>query len=246
VTGGAGAILVVQHEDDCPPALFGGWLAELGCRLAVRRPYAGDELPDLDGYDGLLVLGGPMGADDDAKHRWLGPTKDLIRTAVETGLPTLGICLGHQLIAAALGGEVTRNPRGQQLGLLDVGWTDAARDDALLAPVATPRRGVQWNDDVVARLPDGATLLASTARGEIQAARFAPSAWGVQLHPEVDTAVLRPWAASDKGSHEAAGIDQARLLADIDTARAELDAAWRPLAVSFADRVERHRAERRQ
>ncbi|MCW2766271.1 MAG: glutamine amidotransferase class-I [Nocardioides sp.] len=246
MTGGAGTILVVQHEDDCPPALFGDWLAEQGCRLDTRRPYAGDGLPDLEGYDGLLVLGGPMGADDDAQHHWLGPTKERIRTAVESGMPTLGICLGHQLIASALGGQVVRNPFGQQLGLLDVGWTDNARDDALLAPVATPRRGVQWNDDVVGRLPDGATLLACTERGEIQAARFAPRAWGVQLHPEVDTAVLRPWAASDQGSHEAAGIDQEALLADIDGARDELDAAWRPLAASFAEQVGQFRAGRRQ
>lgn len=244
MTGGAGTILVVQHEDDCPPALFGDWLAELGCRLDVRRPYAGDELPGLEAYDGLLVLGGPMGADDDAKHHWLGQTKERIRAAVEADLPTLGICLGHQLIASALGGEIVRNPLGQQLGLLEIGWTEEASDDALLAPLATPRRGVQWNDDIVRRLPDGATLLAQTGRGEIQAARYAPSAWGVQLHPEVDTAVLRPWAASDLGSHEAAGIDQAALLADIDAARDELDAAWRPLAASFADRVRRFAAER--
>ncbi|MCW2797669.1 type 1 glutamine amidotransferase [Nocardioides sp.] len=245
MSGGAGTILVVQHEDDCPPALFGGWLSESGCRLDVCRPYADDDLPVLDGYDGLLVLGGPMGADDDSEHHWLGPTKDRIRAAVETRLPTLGICLGHQLIASALGGEVTRNPHGQQLGLLDIGWTGAARDDALFAAVATPRRGVQWNDDVVARLPEGATLIAGTARGEIQAARFAPRTWGVQLHPEVDTAVLRPWAASDKGSHEAAGIDQESLLGAIDAAREELDAAWRPLAASFAEQVAFYRAGRR-
>jgi len=237
-------VLVVQHEDDCPPALIGTWLVEAGCRLDVRRPYAGEELPGLAAYDGLLVLGGPMGADDDATHAWLGPTKALIRTAAGTGLPTLGICLGHQLIASALGGLVTRNPLGQQLGLLDVGWTDAAREDELLGPLATPRRGVQWNDDVVARLPDGARLLAATARGEVQAVRYATHSWGVQLHPEVDAAVLRPWAASDQGSHEAAGIDQEALLAEIDAARPELDAAWRPLAVSFAAQVDRFAAER--
>jgi len=76
--------------------------------------------------------------------------------------------------------------------------------------------------------------------------RYAPHAWGVQLHPEVDAAVLRPWAASDRGSHEAAGIDQEAVLAEIDVARAELDAAWRPLAASFAGQVERFAAERRR
>ena len=237
-------VLVVEHEDKCPPARVGDWLVEAGCTVEVCRPYAGDELPDLAAYDGFLVLGGPMGADDDAKHAWLGPVKDRVRDAVATGVPTLGICLGHQLIAVALGGTVGRNPRGQQLGLLEVGWTSDAVDDALLGALATPRRGVQWNDDVVTRLPDGATLLAATGAGEVQAARFAPAVWGVQLHPEVDVEVLRPWAESDRGSHEARGIDQAALLRDIAGARAELDAAWRPLAAGFAA-LARDRAGRR-
>jgi GMP synthase (glutamine-hydrolysing) len=240
----APTVLVVEHERDCPPALFGEWLAGAGCALDVRRPYAGDELPGLTRYDALLVLGGPMGANDDDKHAWLGPVKDRIRAAVVEDVPTLGICLGHQLIAVALGGDIERNPLGQQVGMLEVGWTPEAATDALMGPIATPRRGVQWNDDVVTRLPDDAVLLATTGRGEIQAARYAPSMWGVQLHPEVDADVLRPWAASDRGSHEARGIDQDELLRDITGARAELDAAWRPLAVGLAALASRHARRR--
>ncbi|MCW2843614.1 MAG: glutamine amidotransferase class-I [Nocardioides sp.] len=227
-------VLVVEHERECPPGLFGEWLAAAGCALDVRRPYAGDELPELAPYDALVVLGGPMGAKDDDKHAWLGPVKDRIRTAVADAVPTLGICLGHQLVAVALGGDVDRNPLGQQVGMLGVGWTPEAATDALLGPLATPRRGVQWNDDIVTRLPAGAVLLAETEHGEIQAARYAPTLWGVQLHPEVDADILRPWAASDRGSHEARGIDQDAVLRDIEGARAELDAAWRPLAVGLA------------
>jgi GMP synthase (glutamine-hydrolysing) len=227
-------VLVVEHAADCPPALLGEWLAAEGCTLDVRRPYAGDDLPDPTAYDALLVLGGPMGAEDDDQAPWLPVVRDRVREAVRDATPTLGVCLGHQLIAVALGGTIARNPAGQQLGLLDIGWTEAAAGDALLGPLATPRRGVQWNDDVVTALPDGATLLAATPAGEVQAARFAPAVWGVQLHPEVDGRVLRPWAASDRGSHEARGIDQDALLASVDDARAELDAAWQPLAASFA------------
>jgi len=237
-------ILVVEHEDKCPPALVGDWLLEAGCALEVCRPYAGDALPDLAAYDAFLVLGGPMGAEDDAKHAWLGPVKQRVRDAVATGLPTLGICLGHQLIAVALGGTVDRNPRGQQLGLLEIGWTAEATADELLGAVASPRRGVQWNDDVVTRLPEGAALLAATGEGEVQAARYAPAAWGLQLHPEVDVEVLRPWAESDRGSHEARGIDQDALLRDIAGAREELETAWRPLAAAFAA-LARDRAGRR-
>lgn len=234
-------VLVVEHDRECPPALFGEWLTEAGCDLSVSRPYAGDELPAPAPYDGLVVLGGPMGANDDAKHPWLAPVKELLRDARATDLPTLGICLGHQLAAVAFGGSVAANPLGQQVGLLGVGWTAAARADRLFEPLSWPRRAVQWNDDVVTELPDGATLLAATDRAEVQVVRYAPLMWGVQLHPEVDVPVLRPWADSDRGSHETRGIDTDALLRDIDAARAELDDAWRPLAVGFAALVaERH------
>ncbi|KQW43971.1 hypothetical protein ASC77_21495 [Nocardioides sp. Root1257] len=232
----SGRVLVVEHDAECPAALMGTWLTEAGCTLDVWRPYAegAGELPGPASYDGLLVLGGPMGADDDAKHGWLGPVKELLREVRGSGLPTLGICLGHQLIASALGGRVERNPRGQQVGLLDVGWTDAAAADPLLGPLATPRRGVQWNDDLVTALPAGATLLAETAYGEVQAVGYGPAMWGVQLHPEVDAAGLRPWADEDRGSHETRGIDTDAVLREIEAARSELDEAWRPLATGFA------------
>jgi len=225
-------VLVIEHEADCPPALFGSWLEDAGCAVTVCRPYVGDGLPPLEEYDALLVLGGPMAATD--PHPWLAPLRELITDAAATGVPTLGICLGHQVCAVAFGGTVEPNPRGQQLGLLDVGWTDGAADDLLLGPLTTPRRAVQWNDDLVTRLPDAAVVLAVTPEGETQAARFAPSVWGVQWHPEVDRTVLDVWARDDEERHVAAGIDQERVLADIDAAAAELEKAWRPLAERLA------------
>src|SRR5680860_518681 len=105
-------VLVVQHEDDCPPAWIGEWLVEAGCTLDVRRPYAGDDLPaELGEHDALLVLGGAMGANDDAAHAWLAPTRELVRKAVRRALPTLGICLGQQLVAVALGRGGGPEPR---------------------------------------------------------------------------------------------------------------------------------------
>ena len=226
-------LLVVQHEDMCPPALVGRWLVDAGCSVEVCRPYAGDELPDPAAYDGFVVLGGSMGADDDDRHHWLGPVKERVRAAAAAEVPTLGICLGHQLAAVALGGTVEVNPRGQQVGLLPVGWEPEVQDDPLFGALAGPRRGVHWNNDVVTRLPEGGVALAS-AGGDVQVARHARTVWGVQMHPEADLEVVRPWAASDEGSHRARGIDQAALLRDIDVARTELDDAWRPLAAAFA------------
>jgi GMP synthase (glutamine-hydrolysing) len=229
-------ILVVQPELDDPAHLFGAWLEEAGCILDVVHPYAGDPVPTLDGYAGLLVMGGAMGANDDEALEWIGPVKDLLRDAVAEGVPTLGICLGHQLMAAALGGRVTPNPRGQQVGLLPVGWTEAAAGDRLFGGLATPRRGVQWNYDLVVEPPVGAEVLARTGDGELQVARYAPTAWGVQLHPEVDEVIVGTWVTdSERGELADRGLDADALLAEIKEAREELDQAWAPLAAGFAD-----------
>jgi GMP synthase (glutamine-hydrolysing) len=227
-------VLVVQPELDDPPHLFGRWLEEAGATLEVVHPYADEAVPTLDGYAGLLVMGGAMSANDDDLLDWIAPVKELIRDAVAELFPTLGICLGHQLIGAALGGRVTPNPRGQQVGLLPLGWTEAATEDPLFRGLATPRRGVQWNDDLVVTPPPGAVVLAETAAGELQVARFGPAAWGVQLHPEVDETVVGTWVTdSERVELADRGLDADRLLADIKEAREELDHAWAPLAAGF-------------
>jgi GMP synthase (glutamine-hydrolysing) len=229
-------ILVVQPELDDPPHLFGEWLVEAGATLEVCHPYAGDEVPTVDGYAGLLVMGGAPSANDDDTIHWIGPVKELLREAVAEGVPTLGICLGHQLMGAALGGRVTPNPRGQQVGLLAVGWSEAARDDRLFGGLATPRRGVHWNNDLVVEPPPAAVVLASTPDGEVQVVRYGPSAWGVQLHPEVDETIVGTWVTdSERGELADRGLDADQLLSEIKEARAELDHAWAPLAAGFAD-----------
>lgn len=228
-------VLVVEHQATCPPALFGEWLAEAGARLEVCRPWAGEALPDLTSYDGVLVLGGEMGAHDDEAHHWLAPLKQRLRDAARTGVPLLGICLGHQLLAVALGGDVARNPRGQAVGLLAQGWTADAAEDPLTGGLRLGTRAIQWNNDVVTELPPGSTVLARSAEGDVQVARFAPGAWGVQSHPEADLAVVRAWAEGDRADHLERGIDQEAVLAGIDAARSELDEGWRPLAHRFAE-----------
>jgi GMP synthase (glutamine-hydrolysing) len=118
---------------------------------------------------------------------------------------------------------------GQQVGLYDVGWLPDAADDPLVGDLGRVR-GIQWNHDVVTGLPAGAVALAQTPEGELQVARFGPSAWGVQLHPEADEHVIVAWVEDDRADHDARGIDSDAWLAEIAAARTELDAAWRPLA----------------
>ena len=231
-------VLVIQHQELCPPGWVGEWLTEEGLRLDVRHPYAGDQLPDdLRGHDGLVILGGQMGANDDDAYPWLTPTKALVRVGAEQGVPVLGICLGHQLAAAALGGEVVVNPTGARRGVLETSWADEAADDPVLGSCGPS--AVFWHHDVVTRMPEGTRVLARAHTGELLAARYAPTVWGVQCHPEAREDIVTAWAAKDRAlatsSADEAAVDGA--LTAVTDARDDLVRSWRPLAAGFAAQV---------
>jgi GMP synthase (glutamine-hydrolysing) len=227
-------VLVVEHEEACPPARFGGWLEDVGVDVDVVRPHLGVELPATTAsYDGVVILGGSMSANDDDEIAWLEPVKALARSLLAARTPTLGICLGHQLLATALGGRVDPNPRGQQVGVIGIGWRHQRDADPLFADIAADARGVFWNNDIVTDLPDDAVLLASTEYGEPQAVRFGPRMWGVQFHPEVDAAIVQTWIDGEERTPERRAF-YAERLEHVASAEAEQAATWRPLAARFA------------
>jgi len=223
-------IAIIQHQDECPPARLAQWLGDAGARLIVYRPDRGTDLPDPDAVDGLIVLGGVMGANDDDVAPWLPEVRALLRACAHARVPTLGVCLGHQLIAAALGGRVQRNPNGKQYGLTAIGYTAATATDRLFAGAAGPVRGVHSNNDVVVELPRDAVVLARAPGGEVQAARFTPSLWGVQWHPEVDADVFATWCEVEPFGTKP---EARRTVAEVAAAADELQMAWQPLAVRF-------------
>jgi GMP synthase (glutamine-hydrolysing) len=226
-------LAIVQHEDGCPLGRFDDWLRAEGAMVSVVRADRGEALPVVGSVDGLVVLGGSMSATDDERSPWLPAVRSLLGEAVAARLPTLGVCLGHQLLAVACGGEVAPNPAGKQMGVLPIGLLPAAGEDPLLGPLAAtgPAVSVHWNDDVVARLPRGAVLLATSPDGVPQAVRVGPAAWGVQFHPEVDVAIVRAWAEHDPGPGAGA---QAAALAEVARSGRETTAAGRVLATRFA------------
>jgi GMP synthase (glutamine-hydrolysing) len=124
-----------------------------------------------------------MGALDDELAPWLPAVRRLLAEAVNEELPTLGICLGAQLLAVAAGGRVVRGAAGTEAGLVSVSWTAAAHTDALVAALPEPMLTPSLHDDEIVELPAGAVLLGGTATYPHQAFRVGSCAWGVQFHP---------------------------------------------------------------
>ncbi len=147
--------------------------------------------PSLDGYDGLVVLGGPMSAFDDAGHPHLATEVELVQRAIERDLPVLGICLGAQIIARALGAAVRPN-RVKEIGWYDLSLRPEGRSDPLFAHFGPTERVFQWHGDTF-DLPARAVPLASSRSCENQAFRHGDSVYGLQFHLEVDEALLHRW-----------------------------------------------------
>lgn len=233
-------LLVIEHEADAPLGRFARWFDAAGLGVEVVRPYAGERLPaDLRGHDGLLVCGGSPAAWEDDVAPWLPQTRALLRAGVRDAIPTLGLCLGGQLLAHATGGLARRGTAGPEVGISTIVPAAAAAGDPLfahLSPHGLP--AAQWHVDEIAELPPRAALLAGGRQYPRQAFRLGPCAWGTQFHPEVSAADFDSWGRTDP----VAGVDMDAARASVLGCDAVLDAAWRPLADAFAAVVRGRRA----
>jgi GMP synthase (glutamine-hydrolysing) len=202
-------VLVVQHEPFEGPGTLDEALA--GCELRLVRTFAGDPVPASLAEDGLVVLGGGMGVYEAERYPYLKDEMRLLHAAAGEGRPLLGICLGSQLLAAALGARVAKAPR-KEIGWFEVELLPGASDDALFAGAPASFAAFHWHGDAFA-LPDGAVPLAATALTPLQAFRAGPRAWGIQFHLETDHQVFE--AMLDSGAEEVrdAGADSARIRA---------------------------------
>ena len=156
----------------------------------------GAETPDIGRYDGLIFMGGPMSANDDLP--FIRKELALIERAARAGTPLLGICLGAQLIAKALGAKVYRNPV-KEIGWYPVFWNEAAGSDALLAGLAEPETVFHWHGETF-DLPAGATWLARSEACRHQAYRVGSNIYGFQFHLEVTPEMIADWTAQDLNS----------------------------------------------
>jgi GMP synthase (glutamine-hydrolysing) len=207
-------LLVLQHVAHEVLGTLNPLLKAAGFRLRyvnfARHPEAH---PSLDGYHGLVVLGGPMSVSDSDQLPHLITEMKLIEAAMSRNLPVLGICLGAQLIAKTLGAAVYPN-REKEIGWYDVSPTDEAGSDPLLAELQTPEKIFQWHGDTF-DIPKSTIHLAFSSLCANQAFRYGTNVYGLQFHLEVDEPMIHRWlrVAENKKEINALGgkIDPERI-----------------------------------
>ena len=222
-------ILVFQHVATEPLGHLDPLLRQSGVRIRYvnfgREPHAE---PDVRRYDGLVVLGGPMNVDQAHELPHLRTEMAAIREVVQAGKPMLGICLGAQLLAEAMGGKVTPN-RVPEIGWYRLHTRAGAHEDRLFRHFERRAHYVfQWHAYTFAP-PPGAVPLAWTRNCRNQAYRLGDAAWGLQFHLEADAALIRRWITSDAGRAEITTNWGPRRIAQIEAATAEHGPAAQPL-----------------
>ncbi len=188
-------LLVFQHIDCEHPGSLRRFLQADGVYFDAVELDAGEPIPELADYDALWVMGGPMDVWDIEEHPWLIAEKAAIRRWVnELGKPYLGLCLGHQLLADALGGTCSPQ-RPPEIGILDIALTEAGQKDSLFDGLPVTQKCLQWHSVCVAQVPENTTILASSDICRVQAMRVGDNAWSMQYHVEVEEDTVDNWGA---------------------------------------------------
>ena len=183
-------VLALQHVWENPKGYVGELLHEYGVDYDVVNVET-DALPDPTEYAAVITFGGSQHVYEDDHHPYFTQERALIRTVVEQDIPFLGICLGCQLLADVMGGEVRKHTM-TEIGFFDVELTEAGKQDPLYAGLPGYQKIYHWHEDTFT-LPPGAILLATSENTENQAFRVGRRAYGVQYHIELDPETLQIW-----------------------------------------------------
>jgi GMP synthase-like glutamine amidotransferase len=183
-------ILVFQHVASEHPGSFRDVMAKHGHTMHQVELDEGEAIPPLDGFDILLVMGGPMDVWETDKHPWLLDEIAAIRAWVSAGRPYLGMCLGHQLLAVAMGGHVALMTT-PEVGMAQV----PLQPDPIFSGVPALCTCFQWHGAEIKQLPPGARILAANDGCPIQAFAIGPYAYGLQFHMELTETTAEEWGA---------------------------------------------------
>ena len=229
-------ILILQHARVEHPGALRPLLKRDGHETTTIHLDEGETLPSLDGFDALWVLGGPMDVWEDDLYPWLRAEKKIIREAVvDKNLPFLGLCLGHQLLAEALGGSCGKSDVSE-VGIMDVDLTDEGRKSPFTSDLPTRFKCLQWHGAEVKKLPENAVNLASSPACKLQAMSWGNRALSAQFHVEVELDTVRNWSkipAYNQSLEAALGAQGASTLEDQIASRI---ASFNRLAGSFYDK----------
>ncbi|MFQ6005830.1 MAG: type 1 glutamine amidotransferase [Woeseia sp.] len=185
-------VLVFQHVPFEPLGTLDPLLKNAGFRIRyVNFARGPQQVPTLDGYSALIVLGGPMNVDQVNEYPNLATEVSLIQDALDRGVSILGICLGAQLLARALGSPV-KPDHAREIGWHDVHLTADGQEDPVLAGFGSSQQVFQWHEDAIV-LPSGTVQLACSDACDVQAFRYAECAYGFQFHLEVDQSLIERW-----------------------------------------------------
>jgi GMP synthase-like glutamine amidotransferase len=224
--GSLASCLIIQHAEIEEAYGLSAALTARGVRLEVLEVFASDPVPnDTSGFDGLVVMGGPASATSDDGFPTRRGELALLADAVQRGIPTLGICLGAQLLAAAAGGQVVIGEAGPEIGWAPISLTPHGMADPLLTGAPPHVTVLHWHGDTYT-LPPGGVLLASSDRYENQAFRLGHCAWGLQFHLEVDVEAVARFVATFGHQAEVGGADPKAIENDAPAALEGGLAAW--------------------